>query len=470
MMRTLLILALVFPVTLLADTIILKTGQEVDGQIVNQSETTITIRTRQGVQTIGKGNVSRVLYGDAYRKQQDELKRKREEERKRKEEEERRKAEEEQKRLEEEQRQADEEARRQAEQERLEKERREAEEKARLEQARLDARDARNPWTIWIYAGPAGATLMPDAFRDNLTTFRLLGSETILTPDSEEESAAVFGFGLSAPIWDLIFLELDGRATGQTQNFNVFEVGRDTRQGGSAETISGYGTGDYGRIVRTTGNVHLGYRINAAEIAGWFNAGDGLDYLRDIELEPFVGYMARQHDALFDSTAFGETTLGPAQYYASENVNMFSRAKGPSWGFRIIYRLPIDQPLKLEVGLNSYSLSADTTADLERNTIYTTPSYREIRSQLAYKSTIDGGSVTLGLRYGLSDNLDLFTRLRGESATYSTTKISVANQDSEGFQGTNSSVAVTLLSPIVSPLLNNEEEVGSLEIGLIRRY
>ena len=173
MMRTLLILALVFPVTLLADTIILKTGQEVDGQIVNQSETTITIRTRQGVQTIGKGNVSRVLYGDAYRKQQDELKRKREEERKRKEEEERRKAEEEQKRLEEEQRQADEEARRQAEQERLEKERREAEEKARLEQARLDARDARNPWTIWIYAGPAGATLMPDAFRDNLTTFHM---------------------------------------------------------------------------------------------------------------------------------------------------------------------------------------------------------------------------------------------------------------------------------------------------------
>ena len=115
MRRTLplfLLLFLLAPVAAAADTVILKSGQEVDGQIVNQSETTITIRTRNGVQTLPKTQVRRILYGDAYRKQQDELKRKREEEKRRKEEEEKRKAEEDAKRLAEERQKAEEEAER----------------------------------------------------------------------------------------------------------------------------------------------------------------------------------------------------------------------------------------------------------------------------------------------------------------------------------------------------------------------
>ncbi|MCB1170540.1 MAG: hypothetical protein KDK25_09415 [Leptospiraceae bacterium] len=467
------LLLVMSPLALLADTVILKSGQEVDGQIVNQSETTISIRTRDGVQTLSKTQVRRILYGDAYRKQQDELKRKREEEKRRKEEEEKRKAEEEAKRLEEERQKAEKEAKRREEQERLEREEQKARDRARLEEERRQAREARNPWSIWIFAGPAGATLMPDAFRDNLATFRTFGSELILQPDAEEENAAVFGFGFSMPIWDMIFLEAEGRATGQTQNVLVLEGGRDTRPGGNTDTLIGYGTGDYGRMVRTTGDIRLGYRLKLSELVGLLNIGgesETSETMDNIELEPFAGYRFRQHDALYASTSFGETTLGPAQYYANENVSMFSRAKGPVWGIRILYRPLPEYPFKLEIGLEGYSLKADTSADLSRNVIYTNPAYREITSNLGYRSAIEGGAFSFGVRYGLTENIDLFTRLRGESARYSTEKLTVTSSDSTNVNAANSSVTVTLLSPIIAPLLNNEEESGSLEIGIIRRY
>src|SRR5690606_22185758 len=49
---------------LTADTIILRNGAEVDGQIVGQSQTTVTIRTDAGVETYPKANIRQILYGD----------------------------------------------------------------------------------------------------------------------------------------------------------------------------------------------------------------------------------------------------------------------------------------------------------------------------------------------------------------------------------------------------------------------
>lgn len=62
-----------------ADTIIFRNGQEVDGRIINQSRTTVTVRTDGGaVRTYQKGVIARIAYGDAYRRQQDEKKRREE--------------------------------------------------------------------------------------------------------------------------------------------------------------------------------------------------------------------------------------------------------------------------------------------------------------------------------------------------------------------------------------------------------
>ncbi|MEQ8350540.1 MAG: hypothetical protein RH862_03595 [Leptospiraceae bacterium] len=470
MIRRLFIFALLLPVSLLADTVILKSGQEVDGQIINQSETTITIRTRQGVQTIGKGTVRRIFYGDAYRNQQDELKRKREEELRRKEEEEKRKAEEEAKRLEEQKRKAAEAAREEAEQERLERERQEAEEKARLKEQQKEARDARNPVSIWIFAGPGGAKLMPGNFRDNLSLLSLFGQELSYLPDKTEGSAGVFGFGFSIPVWDMLFFEAEGMATGQFQDFLVFEGGKDTVDSGSGSTRAGFGLGDYGRILRTTGDLRIGYNINLQELGNLTGISLEEDFYKRIEIEPVLGYKFRQHDSVFSSTSTGYSSFGPSLYLANDNGSIFSKSKGPTWGFRLFYSPLTDYPVTLELGLYAYSLTADIEANMDRNVLFNLGVYQLNETDVSYKSSIEGSIVTLGASYGVTENLDVFVRLRGETAEFKTERLTVENRNSANPSSTQTSLGVLLLNPLIAPMLDTTEEVGSLEIGLTRRY
>lgn len=463
---------------LFADTIILKSGAEVDGQIVNQSQTSITIRTPAGVRTIGKGEVRRVLYGDTYRKQQDELKRKKEEEQKRKEEEERKRQEEEERRKAEEAKKAEEAARQEENKEKAAEEARRQEEQERLERERQELREeqkdqdrlARNPWAMWIFAGPAEASLLPDALRENLTIMQLLGAELNYRPARSESQGAVFGFGFSAPVWDLIFLEANGRATGQWQDFFALEGGRDSRFPSEAATRQGFGIGDYGRMIRSTGDLHLGYKITATELADLLGFAMAEPVFQRLELEPLIGYKSRQHDATLSTTTAGFVSFGPAFYLASESADLFSRARGPSWGLRMRYAPLEDIPLKLELGLYGYRMSADTEYSLERNVIYNTPGFQQLNSKLNYHARIEGGALSLAALYGLSENLDVFLRLRGESADYRADRLTLSLSDSANPASANSVVPVSLLGPAIAPLLNNTEESGSMEIGLRRQF
>ncbi|MCB1306449.1 MAG: hypothetical protein KDK37_19300, partial [Leptospiraceae bacterium] len=329
-----------------------------------------TIQTATGNRTIAKSSVQRVFYGDAYRKQQDAIKKRREEEQRRKEEEAKRKAEEEARRLEEQKRLAEEEAKRQSEQERREQERREAEEKARLEQERKDATDARNPFAIWIFSGPAGAQLMPGNFRDNFSMLSLFGQEIASFPNKTEGSGGIFGVGFAVPVWDMIFIEAEGMATGQWQDFLALEGGKDTVDSTSNATRVGFGLGEFGRIVRSTGDIRFGYKVNARELAnlgGW--ALESQVYER-IELEPVLGYKFRQHDSLFSYTSTGYSSFGPSLYLANTSGSTFSRAKGPTWGFRVRYTPVREFPIKLELGLYAYLLTADIETNVDRNVLF----------------------------------------------------------------------------------------------------
>ena len=106
------LLILLLPASILADRIILRNGAILTGQIINQNQTSVVIRTRQGVQTVAKSTVARIQYGnfpdpeeerlkeeerrkEAERQRQEELRRQQEAERLRKEEQ-RRKEEEQQ--------------------------------------------------------------------------------------------------------------------------------------------------------------------------------------------------------------------------------------------------------------------------------------------------------------------------------------------------------------------------------------
>ncbi|MCB1322970.1 MAG: hypothetical protein KDK34_22125 [Leptospiraceae bacterium] len=138
----LLLLLVLSASTLQAETLILKSGQQVEGRILSQTRTEVRIRTANGVQVISKTDIRRILYNDQQiqeeARRQEELRRQQEEERRRQEEEARRQAEETQRQEEEAQRQA-EEARRQAEEEA----RRRAEENANVEQ------DQEPKVTVW---------------------------------------------------------------------------------------------------------------------------------------------------------------------------------------------------------------------------------------------------------------------------------------------------------------------------------
>lgn len=95
--KIILMLLIVFlPAVLFADTVTLRTGQVIDGKIVNQTRTEIQIATGGQVQTIQKVNVLRVTYGaslEEVQRQQEEARQaelKRQEEARRAEEEKRR--------------------------------------------------------------------------------------------------------------------------------------------------------------------------------------------------------------------------------------------------------------------------------------------------------------------------------------------------------------------------------------------
>lgn len=173
--RAIVILLLICPGFLLADTVLLRNGQRIEGKIVGQSRTTVRIATAGGTRSIPKDKVRRIVYGG-------NDKAKEEQERKRKEREERlqKLREKRQKELEEKQK-ADEEARKnEEEREALEAARRAERERLALEAAASEevtltgavVRSALLPGLGQLYQGRTGAGAA------YLSAFFLLGAGT----------------------------------------------------------------------------------------------------------------------------------------------------------------------------------------------------------------------------------------------------------------------------------------------------
>ena len=105
------IIALLFSSALLADTILLRNGTQINGRIIQQNQANVVIVRNNRRQVIPKTQIARILYNNKYtdddadRKEEErkaaEERRKREEERRKKIEEERRRAEEERRQREE---------------------------------------------------------------------------------------------------------------------------------------------------------------------------------------------------------------------------------------------------------------------------------------------------------------------------------------------------------------------------------
>ena len=422
------------------------------------------------MQTITKANVRRIFYGDAYRKQQDELKRQREEQKRKEEEERKQKAEEERKRLEEEKRKAEQEAAEQAEQERLEQERREAEEKARAQEQREQDRLARNPYAMWIYLGPAELELLPEALNTQINSFNLVNGEAELKAPIGEASSGVFGLGFAVPVWDLIFVQVNGEAAGYAPEFAVFEAGRDLTDLAGSQTRSGVGIGSYSRILRTSGEIQIGYRAQLRDILELTGLSIQHEWVDRLAIEPLVGYRAMQHDGNLSFTASGASTFGPSQYLADEETDVFHRSKGVTWGVRFFYQPLSEFPLKLELGLYAARLSGDTNYNDERLTIYNIGEVVQDKSESSLRQVLRSSTIHLGVHYEIVEDVDVFVRLHGETVEYETERIRVTRQNSWDPSVSQASLMVAALSPVIAPVFDTEDQVGALQIGMTRRF
>ena len=455
---------------LVADTIILRSGQEVDGHILNQSETSITIRTGNGTQTIPKSGIQRVFYGDAYRQQQDAIKKKREEEKRRKEEEEKRKAEEEKKKQEEEQRKAEQEAAQKAEEARLAEEKRKKEEIRQKAEQEEKERLARNAAMAWLFVGGADLELMPVLLQSRMDLSDAIYGDLKTRVQSTDPSAGALGLGMDFPIWEMLFVEVQGSAAGYAPEYYVFEGGRDLSDFTVSHAKSGFGAGEFGRVIRSSGDVMVGYRINLQEIIDLADQPWASPEFAKVRLSPLLGYRTVQQDAIFSSKQSGFSTNGPSLYLANEEASMFLRSKGPIWGIRVLYN-PLDQlPLDLEIGLYKYRLYGDLSYDLERNVLYNNFNFTRDQRFSHIRYRIEGGIVELGAYYGILESMDLFVKIHGESANYEAESISATRLNSADPNQANTNLQTALSAPAVAPLLGVEETASALEIGLRWRF
>ncbi len=125
LLRILTIISVFLPAVVFGDVVHLRNGRQIEGRIINQSRTSVTLETLDGKQTLSKDQVKRIVYRDF------DLEKERE------------RLEEEQKRINEEKRRKAEEQKRQ-EEERLKRENeRQREERERREEAERKARAAR---------------------------------------------------------------------------------------------------------------------------------------------------------------------------------------------------------------------------------------------------------------------------------------------------------------------------------------
>ncbi|MCB1302757.1 MAG: hypothetical protein KDK37_00675 [Leptospiraceae bacterium] len=457
---------LLFSGPLLADTIILRSGQEIDGHILNQSETSISIRTTNGNQTIPKSSIQRVLYGDAYRQQQDALKKKREEEKRRKEEEEKRKAEEERKKQEEELKRAQEEASRKAEEARLAEEQRKKEEAQKTAEQKKADRLARNAPLAWIFAGSAELDLLPLLLQSRFALINAFNGDLKTSVQASEPSAGVVGLGMAFPIWDMLFLELEGSAAGYAPEYYVLEAGRDLSDFSVSHLKSGFGAGQFGRAIRSSGDVLIGYRTDLQEILGLAGQPWKSPEYAKIRLNPVLGYRSMQQDAIASSKQSGTSTNGPSLYLANEEASMFLRSKGPIWGFRVLYN-PLEQwPLDLEIGLYKYRLYGDLAYDSERNVLYNNLGFLRDQSISHFRYRIEGKIVEIGAYYAVRESLDVFVKIHGESADYAVESIDSLRLNSVDPNQGNTNLQIALTSSVFAPILGVEEEVSALEFGM----
>lgn len=495
----------------LADTVLLKSGVEIDGKIVNQSRTSIVIRTDQGTRTISLDQVRFVYYGDAYRKQQEELKRKRQEQRLRQAIEQRKKAAEARRRaLEEEARRKEEDPAAPVVKEDsvVEKERpdtarteinqkdpsvaeTETETDADAEgqperQASSDEQEneegqrrtglgnpdkhtsgingAENRIAFWILAGPAELDLLPASL---LLRSELVEGSTGFTQFQDiikKGPSAMALLGLAIPMGQRLSVELEGMVSGYAPQYTLLEFGRNPNLGMASEPHYAPGVGEYRGILRTTGDVTFYYGDLISSWSG--RSGEPDSIRRRIKLEALLAYRNVAQDARGRQSILGPDATPTVAYFSETNVSYDQSMQGLAYGFRVGYWPRRDWPLHLQLTLRGISLKGTSDLSLKRKTIYSSSIFAQEKISLAYLSRQTGISLEVSMAYSISSSLELFLRLYHESLEYAPDDLSMEKYSTINFLSSSRNVELAILSNWFQKAFTFRERQNALMFGL----
>lgn len=410
------LLLLLLPASLLADRIILRNGATITGQIINQNEGSVVIRTRQGIKTISKATIARIQYGnlpDPEEEQRKEQERKREEERKRQEE----------LRRQETQRQKEE-----AEQQRIEEERKRREERQEAEDSKkpMPSDSTDSSWlpdlsfsrTLWdpdlglhrVRAGLSVGTTNHDwlgiaPIRVFRQTDSLFANSQVFSQESLEvrngwHSTADLEYGINR-----YFVSLQASVSRQEGEATFFRAGYQRPIFvNNVEIVFGSvtepGIVENNRMRWEDTRFLFGYKI-------LYGDGPALDF--------FAGFNRSVSMADVDYAGLASFEINPDRQYRTFSFRSYAKMNGWETGFRGTFDLPADwapgdyKSYVPDLEWEAAYISMRGTQHYSYNPIGFSTLYgargRAGVSALDYEG--NGGRGVLGLKFGLPGNFSL---------------------------------------------------------------
>ena len=301
----LVLIAMIWQSSALADTVILKNGQELDGTVIAAEEEAIILDTAGGPLRIRKEQILQVFVGDEYRNASPERQRQMVE--------------------------AEEEKQTQSpdpEQDRTEDA--EATENQSQDLPGNLAQLNNDRIVIWAGAGPAYGRVESQQLLDEFRTRQLLPSSFLLPRYAKRPAGIETTAGFQAPL--LFNFRFGARVSveGLSANRELVERGRDLVNPTAAQEKSGVGLEELYQNERKYASAHIEYPFSGSLLNGAF------------QFAPLLGYAGQRQDSR-TQTLFTGILLPFGRYTALEQMQMDSVDEGPLAGLRLTYfRGPIE--------------------------------------------------------------------------------------------------------------------------------
>ena len=447
------------PVTLLADTVLLRDGSRINGRIIQQNQASVIIVSGNRRQVISKTRIARILYNNNYgndeddKQKEEEERRKRLEEQRKREEAERQRRAEEQKRLEE-QRRKEEERRQQEilnqieeektrEQEQKEQEQKEQEQREQ-EQREQEQRENQQPET-----DPSESTKEPDFFDSDLlrtligeevdrheVRFRLEGGAARIRPlfvPFVDEFNAIRGPVSNKSITSSPASYVDGASYGGEIEYlyDRFLVRVSSRRLESAYSRANYELGTTTDVLTGLPTdsfvLDLDYARDLSRVEHSFGLGITA-YSNDfLEVRPVVEYLAQITESNNDGSAFGFQTSA-LSYFGTQTTKNRMWLRGVRGSLEVLYSFQLfGQSFEWKLSGGAIQLQGSAVSDNRGNFFDSGGSYTGQRTfRLDPKVFYEATTYNSTLYYSFMPDLRFYMGLAGQNGMATVSEPNIA--------------------------------------------